>query len=186
MFKNEFKDNSHFGSGRSSWWVWPYKSPNGEVQYWTCPTLSVNATIIIIITMQKGKLVCSAKKKFLFSYRELSHQPVVGCNYLQPIRLQQFQKWLSLIGCLKLRVTTKLTTVGKAEIISLIWLSVTSENDVGVQTGRPSLVHSGAIVPLRASLNLSEMSEEEVDRRLTQVWILKIISMCGKGLEVSI
>ena len=47
-----------------------------------------------------------------------------------------------------------------------------SENDVGVQTGRPSLVDSGAIVPLRASLNLSEMSEEEVDRRLTQARIL--------------
>ena len=49
--------------------------------------------------------------------------------------------------------------------------SVISENDVGVQTGRPSLVDSGAIVPLRASLNLSEMSEEEVDRRLTQARI---------------
>ena len=133
----------------------------------------------------KRESYCVLRKKFfLFSYRELSHQPVVGCNYLQPIRLQQFQKWLSLLGCLKLRVTTKLTTVGKAEIRSLIWLSVTSETDVGVQTGRPSLVHSGAIVPLRASLNLSEMSEEEVDRRLTQVWILKYPNYWIKNIHV--
>jgi len=45
---------------------------------------------------------------------------------------------------------------------------VEQSNDAGVQTGRPSIMAKGNIRLPRESLNLSDLSDEEVDRRLTR------------------